>query len=290
MATQEQRDALRGPLSVRWHTVALGVVRAGTLGRARVELENTGSATWRWLGEEGVRLGYHWLDDLGNPIVWDGVSTPLERPVAPGEAIDVEVAVRAPMPPARYRLAFDLLDAERVWFSDVGNAMLTVDVDVEPRIARRSLAVEFRPGLRELEVETRAALAAQEEPLAADRDGADAVAYLVPGCMPAPDWSRRVLDAHAEGYAAVGGSIEPIGGFLARRRAATALAAWAPGGGRNPSFDRPLLCPSVLAGVEPTWADDVADLPALLPPDDEPSLYDGRIAIRVRLRSDRRRG
>ena len=61
--------------------------------------------------------------------------------------------------------------------------------------------------------------------------------------MPEPDWSSRVLDAHAEGFAAVGGSIET------RDRS---LRPWAPGGGRNPGFAHPLLLPSLLAGIEPS--------------------------------------
>ena len=34
-------------------------------------LENAGSAGWR-----DVFLGYHWLDALGNPIVWEPLRTP----------------------------------------------------------------------------------------------------------------------------------------------------------------------------------------------------------------------
>ena len=57
--------------------------------------------------------------------------------------------------------------------------------------------------------ETTAALAAQEEPLVED-DGVS-TAHLVAGAIPEPDWSRRILDAHAEGFAAVGGSIQSPG-------------------------------------------------------------------------------
>jgi hypothetical protein len=103
----------------------------------------------------------------------------------------------------------------------------------------------------------------------------------VPGCLPRADWSRQVLDAHAEGYAAAGGSIEPVGSPLGRRRARRRLAPWAPGRGRNPAFAHPLLCPSLVAGVEGVWLPDVAGLPALDPP--EPWLFDGRIAIQLRV-------
>ena len=126
-----------------------------------------------------------------------------------------------------------------------------------------------------------------EEPLVPE-DEAEAIAYLGPGVVPAPDWSRRVLDAHAEGYAVVGGSIDAGGGVL--RRTPRALAPYAPGTGRNPAFVHPLLCPSVVRGVQPEWVEEVEGLPAARPPADEPWLYDGRIELRARPRSDRRRG
>ena len=143
--------------------------------------------------------------------------------------------MRAPQPPGRYRLAFDLVEELRFWFAEVGSSPLELDADVRPRIEERRLAVVVRGGA---DPETAAALAAQEEPLV--ETDAVATAYLVAGAIPAPDWSRRILDAHAEGYVAVGGSIE------ARDRS---LRPWAPGGGRNPAFSHPLLLPSLLAGA-----------------------------------------
>ena len=117
-----------------------------------------------------------------------------------------------------------------------------------------------------------------EEPVVRGEE-AEAVAHLVPGCRPAPDWSRRVLDAHAEGFACVGGALEPTGSLLARRKAAAQLEAWAPEGGRKPGFDHPLLCPSLLVGLVPDWS-EVAGLPALADPPD-PWTFDARIRVRV---------
>ena len=92
--------------------------------------------------------------------------------------------------------------------------------------------------------------------------------------------------AHADGYAVVAGSIEWDGGLLHRRP--RALAPYAPGGGRVPSFAAPLLCPSVLPGVELERLDDVAGLPAYAAPRDEPWIYDGRAVLRARPQSGRR--
>ena len=263
-----------GPLAVRWLAYELDEPRAGVTATARLRLENAGSAPWRSRGREGVQLSYHWLDPLGNAIVWDGSRTAFPHAVRPGEAIELEVAVAAPRPGGRYRLAFDLVEEFRFWFGELGSSPLDLNVDVQPRIAERRLGVRMHGAP---DPETEAALAAQQEPLV--EEGVLAVAHLVPGALPAPDWSRLVLDAHAEGYAAVGGSIEAESRTDRRR-----LAAWASGGGRNPRFDEPLLLPSLLDDLEPETHEG---LPAF---DGADALFEGRAVIRLRSRSGRPSG
>jgi hypothetical protein len=252
-----------GPLAVRWLGYELPELRAGSAAPARIALRNDGTATWRSRGESGVQLSYHWLDDRGNAIVWDGPRVAFERPVAPGERVEVETLLRAPQPPGSYRLAFDLVEEFRFWFAEVGSSPLEVAVQVVPRISARRLAVIVHGGSDD---GTTAALAAQEEPFVGDDPVA--TAHLVAGALPEPDWSARVLDAHAEGFAAVGGSIET------RDRS---LRPWAPGGGRNPAFAYPLLLPSLLSGIEPG---EHEGLPAY-EKDGEPAIFDGRIRLRL---------
>ena len=87
-----------GPLAVRWHAYEVQQPVAGVTGRARLLLENAGSAPWRSRGKEGVQVTYHWLDPLGNPIVWDGIRTAFSSVVAPGEQVELELPVEAPRP------------------------------------------------------------------------------------------------------------------------------------------------------------------------------------------------
>ncbi len=267
-----------GPLAVRWIAYELDEARAGVAGRAKLRLENAGSAPWRSRGREGVQLSYHWLDPLGNPIVWDGVRAPFPRRIEPGEAVELDVTVVAPRPPGSYRLAFDLVEELRFWFQEVGSTTLDLPVEVQPRIGERRLRVAVQGAA---DPETGNALAAQEEPLV--EEDAVAVAHLVPGALPAPDWSRLLLDAHEEGYAAVGGAIEVVNGVGVRGERRR-LAAWAPGGGRNPRFGHPLLFPSLLDGLEPESQDG---LPAFSGAD---ALFEGRAVVRLRRRSGRRSG
>jgi hypothetical protein len=263
-----------GPLAVRWRGYELGEQRAGVTTKARVALENAGSAPWRSRGREGVQLAYHWLDPLGNAIVWDGTRSAFSGVVRPGETAELDVSLTAPRPPGRYRLAFDLVEEFRFWFQELGSATLDVAVDVRPLIDERRLAVRMHGAL---DPEVEAALAAQEEPLIADEPVA--VAHLVPGALPAPDWSRLLLDAHAEGYAAVGGAID-----AETRGARRRLAAWAPGGGRNPRFGELLLLPSLVDGDEPGIHEG---LPAISAND---GLFEGRAVVRLRSRSGRPSG
>jgi hypothetical protein len=261
-----------GPLAVRWLGYELAEQRAGVTTVARVLLENAGSAPWRSRGREGVQLAYHWLDPLGNPIVWDGTRSAFPRVVRPGEKVELESSLAAPRAPGRYRLAFDLVEEFRFWFHEVGSSPLEVPVEVRPRIDERRLAVRVHG---ELEPELEAAISAQEEPVVTA--GAVAVAHLVPGAIPALDWSRLLLDAHAEGYGAVGGAID-----AESRGDRREFRAWAPGGGRNPRFGEPLLLPSLLDGVEPGTHLGLPSAPF------GEGLFEGRAVVRLRSRSGRR--
>jgi len=155
-----------GPLAVRWlGWELLEPPRAGAATPVEVELENAGTVTWRVDTDRRVEIGYHWLDDRGNALTWGGLWAPLPHEVAPGERIRQRVELRSPTGPATYTLAFDLVDAGRRWFSEVGNARLEAEVEVAPRIARRALAVVFTPGPAELVTQSYKVLERQDEPL-----------------------------------------------------------------------------------------------------------------------------
>ena len=155
----------KGPLVVRWGAAPAPAPQAGVVETVRVELANAGTVGW---GDQ-IRLAYHWLDDRDNPIVWDGTRTAVPQ-LAPGESATVEAKVRGPMPPGRYRLAFDMVAERRAWFSELGSPLLSQDLQVAPRAG---------------------------EPRA----------DLPPELEPSADWFERVRAAHAEGFGVVAGAI-----------------------------------------------------------------------------------
>ena len=161
--------AATGPLVPRWRALEHGEIEAGALVDATLEVENAGTAPWRTRGhEDGLFVSYHWLDERDNPIVWDGLRTPLERVVAPGETLRQRVAIRAPIPPGRYRLAVDFVEERRFWLAELGVEPYREDVDVRAR---------------------------------------DASGARVFGAEPDDEWLERAQALHREGYSAVGGAI-----------------------------------------------------------------------------------
>ena len=235
----------KGPLAVSWGDWTLSEPQAGALGRAEATVENVGTVRWG----RGIEISYHWLDDRGNPIIWDGERTALPS-VAPGERTTVHADFRAPIPPGLYRFALDLVAERRAWFSELGSEMAARNVEVAPRRGGHS-------------------------------------AFLPDWVERAADWDERVTAAHAEGFAIVAGAIRWEGGLLNRRP--HALAPYQPGPGRVPAFTHPLLCPSVLEGIELERLPDIEGLPAFAAPapETEPWIYDGRIVLNAkpRLRS-----
>ncbi len=222
-----------GPLVARWLTVEHAPIEAGMLTRMTVEVENAGSAPWRTRGaEDGLFLSYHWLDERGNPIVWDGLRTALGEVVGPGARVRRELTVRAPIPPGRNRFAVDLVQEHRFWLAELGNPPYEEDAEVAPR---------------------------------------DASGARVYGAEPDEEWLERARELHREGYSAVGGAIDAKG-----------LEDYAAGGGRHPRFPHPLVCPSLLPPLEPNT--EVDGLPAYTPEGDEPYMFDGRLALKLRRR------
>src|SRR3954452_36008 len=157
-----------GPLVPLWRSVEHADIEAGALREVTVEAENAGSATWRTRGPEaGLFLSYHWLDERGNPIIWDGRRIPLREAVAPGATLEQAIVVRAPVPPGPYRFAVDLVEEHRFWVAELGNEPWEEALAVQPR---------------------------------------DAAAARVFGAEPDDVWRTGAAELHAEGYTAVGGA------------------------------------------------------------------------------------
>lgn len=71
-----------------------------------------------WNGPDSWRtnFSYHWYDDRGNLVVQDGLRTGLPQDVPPGGTANLDLKVRAPSQPGKYRLVIDGVQEQCAWF------------------------------------------------------------------------------------------------------------------------------------------------------------------------------
>ncbi len=93
-------------------------LQTGQVRHVAIRLTNRGRATWQPDGPAPFRLSYHWLSqDGGKMLIFEGLRTDFPRPVRPGESIRLRARVQAPPQPGHYRLAWDVVQEGRLWFS-----------------------------------------------------------------------------------------------------------------------------------------------------------------------------
>ena len=85
------------------HAVMEELPRASDL-TVRMTFRNSGSQAWPALGRRAVRVAYHWLDQHGDIIEFEGLRTPLPHDLAPGESVTLACFVRTPESPGALRL------------------------------------------------------------------------------------------------------------------------------------------------------------------------------------------
>lgn len=106
----------------------------------RLRAENTGQARWLRGGdipsggvsEKGaVHLVAHLLDKNEQPLALYHAGAFLPHDVVPGEAVEIEIALRAPENPGEYLLTFDMVSEHLAWFEDLGSVVLRQSLIVE---------------------------------------------------------------------------------------------------------------------------------------------------------------
>jgi hypothetical protein len=67
-----------------------------------------------------VMLSYHWLNQLGHPVIYDGERTPFPVVLAPGQTVTVQLRVVAPTEPGCYRLVVLPVQELHHWLDEFG--------------------------------------------------------------------------------------------------------------------------------------------------------------------------
>lgn len=102
---------------------------AGETREIPIRVTNTGRVAWDSTGNPPFNFSYHWLEATADRVVeFEGARTAFAAPVAPAETTTVQAIVSAPNQTGRYRIAWDVVQEGRLWFSTEPGARLTVSL------------------------------------------------------------------------------------------------------------------------------------------------------------------
>jgi len=95
---------------------------SGNTVSADITVKNVSPMTWPSESDHKchytVTLSYHWLNQKGEPVIFDGLRTPLPGDLPPGESVLLKAAIEAPTKPGRYMLELTLVQQGAVWFPE----------------------------------------------------------------------------------------------------------------------------------------------------------------------------
>ena len=98
----------------------------GLVSKVSLRVQNLSNFAW----DSSINLSYHWYDESGKVVVWDGLRTPLAG-VQANEVRTLMAEVLAPAASGTYVLRFDIVREGFTWFSGAGMQLASRNVRVE---------------------------------------------------------------------------------------------------------------------------------------------------------------
>ena len=127
----------------------------------RVSFRNTSGSTWPSKPDSrdrnAVHFAYHWTNEQGDMVIYDGVRTPLPQDVNPGDSVALTPALQAPERVGNYILEMTLVQEGVAWFPDKGGDKISIPVRVVDALAASSNAQKVIAEVQESTGETLAA-------------------------------------------------------------------------------------------------------------------------------------
>ncbi|RUR83319.1 hypothetical protein ACF3DV_16015 [Chlorogloeopsis fritschii PCC 9212] len=96
-------------------------------------VKNTSNFVWKNAGTNPVNLSYHWLDDNGKVIVFDGERTPLPGSLPVRGLIKLNATLKLPDNPGKYTLVLTMVKEYVAWFNDKNAKPLEIPVEIISR-------------------------------------------------------------------------------------------------------------------------------------------------------------
>ncbi|SDE30477.1 FkbM family methyltransferase [Desulfuromonas thiophila] len=113
------RPKIRNPEGMLQVSALPSACLAGELLEIPLRVCNSGMQSWYGVGRYPVRLSYHWQDDAGASVVYEGLRTPLQHDrISPGTEVTERIRVLAPDQPGVYTLQLTLVQEAVIWFEN----------------------------------------------------------------------------------------------------------------------------------------------------------------------------
>ncbi len=123
------REAFRAKISIEPKVLRIG---AGRSNRLAVRVKNVSSVSWPDMNKSRfpLRLGNHWRSLTGKLILQDDGRIEIPGSLGPGEQVELELEILAPLRPGFYILELDLVQEVYAWFKDKGSRTTLIPVVV----------------------------------------------------------------------------------------------------------------------------------------------------------------
>ena len=109
-------DQLKAKIIIKSHP---SVAKANEHFKIDVTLHNLSNQRWISLPPNPIHISYHWVDDKGEIIIFDGIRSPIDFPLESGEQRDLSMTVLCPEKPGSYQLQISLVQESCFWFEQV---------------------------------------------------------------------------------------------------------------------------------------------------------------------------
>jgi protein tyrosine phosphatase (PTP) superfamily phosphohydrolase (DUF442 family) len=124
----------RCAIEILWPREEPTRVKMARLFAFRIRCRNTSVKPWhlRPGSNAGIHASFQVRDQDGHRVFYDGRAGLFEATVAPGEHLDLTLAVPAPLLPGRYQLWVDMVDEQHAYFMQEGVEPLVRNLEVVP--------------------------------------------------------------------------------------------------------------------------------------------------------------
>jgi hypothetical protein len=119
-----------------------GSLYAGRPAKIHVIVENLSAMTWVSGEVQPVFACYHWIDQAGNVIIYDGIRSRLPEAILPASRKQVPVSIIPPPVAGDYTLEVTLVHEQVTWMEEDGLTTLRLDLTVDPSLSESGLKIQ----------------------------------------------------------------------------------------------------------------------------------------------------